>query len=401
MRRSAWLRSTVACSAAMSQRRRTSSRSRARSSGSSAARSDELVRVGREVEQLLGIVRAPDVLPAPAPQHHGRRSHPFGEVLDRHVGGGRRVTCERGREAAAVERGVGLEPAQLEQRRRQVEQRDRLGDAARRDPAGRGDDQRHARGRLEEGHLVPEPALAQHLAVVGGEEHDRVVAQAGLRERAEHLADALVGVADRRVVGVARAAHLLAGQLHVVDARHVAQPDAVRIGLIARDRCDRRRRDRRRVVEVPVTRPQLPRVVRTGERDAQEERPSGGIAREVVQLANCAVADLVVVVHLHRRRADPGRQHALHRVVPGQALRQRRTPVRRPVQVGGVDVGREPLLEAVQLVGADEVHLAAQARVVARRTETVRHGRLGGAQLGRVVVDADARREPAGEQRRA
>ena len=67
-------------------------------------------------------------------------------------------------------------------------------DAAGREPTRSPRDQRHARRRLEEGHLVPEPPLAQQLAVVGGEEHDGVVGQARLGERAEHLADALVDV---------------------------------------------------------------------------------------------------------------------------------------------------------------------------------------------------------------
>ena len=71
---------------------------------------------------------------------------------------------------SAVElRGVRV-PAQLEQRRREVEQGHGLGHAAGREPPRRPRDQRHARGRVEEGHLVPEPPLAQQLAVVGGEE---------------------------------------------------------------------------------------------------------------------------------------------------------------------------------------------------------------------------------------
>ena len=39
-------------------------------------------------------------------------------------------------------------------------------------------DQRHARGALEERHLVPEPALAQQLAVIGREDDERVAVEA-------------------------------------------------------------------------------------------------------------------------------------------------------------------------------------------------------------------------------
>ena len=54
-------------------------------------------------------------------------------------------------------------------------------------------------------------------------------------------------------------------------------------------------------------------------------------------------------------------------------------PVRRPVEVGRVDVGRQALLEAVQLIGADEVHLAGERRLVAGGAQHVGdRGRAGG-----------------------
>jgi hypothetical protein len=43
-------------------------------------------------------------------------------------------------------------------------------------------DQRHARGRLEEMHLVPELALTEHVAMVGREDDRGVVSEAGLLE---------------------------------------------------------------------------------------------------------------------------------------------------------------------------------------------------------------------------
>ena len=55
-------------------------------------------------------------------------------------------------------------------------------------------------------------------------------------QRAEHLADQLVHVRDRRVVAVPGPQHLGIGQRPLVDAGHVTQAHAVRIGLGARDR---------------------------------------------------------------------------------------------------------------------------------------------------------------------
>ena len=224
--------------------------------------------------------------------------------------------------------------------------------------------------------LYQRPALPQQLAVVAREEHDRVVLEPGLAQRAEHLADAVVDVADRRVVGVAGAPDLGVVERGGVDARHVAQPQAVRIGLRARDRPDRRQVDRVRVVAVPVLAAQLPRVVRMRERDGQEERAVVA-ARVVEQRAHGPRGDLVVVVHLHRRRADAGVSTLSIEWYQGRRSVERDAPVRRPAEVRGVDVAGQPVLVAVQLVGPDEVHLAGQRGGVARGAQVVRDGRLG------------------------
>ena len=114
-----------------------------------------------------------------------------------------------------------------------------------------------------------------------------------------------------------------------------------------------------------------------------------------------AEADLLVVVGLEAGGADAGRQHALHRVIPGQGLVQGAAPVRRPVDVGGVDVGGQPFLEPVQLVGPDEVHLARDRGVVAGGAQRVHDGGRAGAQLGGVVIDPDAGGVAPGQHRRA
>ena len=65
-------------------------------------------------------------------------------------------------------------------------------------------------------------------------------------------------------------------------------------------------------------------------------------------------------------------------------------PVRRPVEVGGIDVGRQALLESVQLVGSAEVHLAGENGAIVAKPESVRKGWNVGPELGGVVVDAGA-----------
>ena len=48
---------------------------------------------------------------------------------------------------------------------------------------GAGDDERHAGRALEEAHLVPKAAFAQHLAVIAGQDDDRVLGQRGRAQR--------------------------------------------------------------------------------------------------------------------------------------------------------------------------------------------------------------------------
>ena len=144
----------------------------------------ELVRVGIEVVQQVGVARAADQLVRAVPHHHLRRDDALGQVLAR--ARARRRARARPRagpaQARAVERGgraaVGPAAGELDERRPDIEQRDGRADApSRAMRAGLMHDQRHARRAVEERHLVPEAALAEHVAVVGGDDDDRVVAR--------------------------------------------------------------------------------------------------------------------------------------------------------------------------------------------------------------------------------
>ena len=168
----------------------------------------------------------------------------------------------------------------------------------------------------------------------------------------------------------------------------------------------RRRRCRREVyrlgrVAVPVAPAELPRVVRMRERDDKEERLGPGAACEVEELPHRGERDLVVVVLLQARLAPARTEDALHGVVPGELLAGSAAPVRRPVEAGRIDVGGEPFLEAVELIGADEVHLAGQAGGVAVGSQMVRQRWSRRRELRAVVVNAGPRRQPAREHRGA
>ena len=114
--------------------------------------------------------------------------------------------------------GRRIDTAERADRRREVDvRRERLRLRTRLRHARHAHVARHVHDLLvDERALRAQPVRPAHVAVIGGEDHDRVVVGAGLLERAEHRAERLVG-------------HLL--QLHVVV--EVAQPRP----LVARDRC--------------------------------------------------------------------------------------------------------------------------------------------------------------------
>jgi hypothetical protein len=73
--------------------------------------------------------------------------------------------------------------------------------------------QRHAGALFKEAHLLPQAVLAHVVAVVAGEDDDRVVGQAQPVERVDHAADLRVHEADAGVVGLHALAAQVVGQL--------------------------------------------------------------------------------------------------------------------------------------------------------------------------------------------
>src|SRR5262245_30822333 len=142
--------------------------------------------------------------------------------------------------------------------RREVDRRHRLADHPVLRDAGARDDQADAQQVLERpGSLQVEPMVAHHVAVVGGEDHERVFPQSPVLERAEYPADVVIDERDHPVVV---GGHL--GELPVGLLRHARNLGA----QVAELRVGERRRALQRGLVPPG--PHRGRVfaVRTGER---------------------------------------------------------------------------------------------------------------------------------------
>ena len=261
-------------------------------------------------------------------------------------------------------------------------------------------DQRHTGGPFVEGLFEPHATLTHHLAMVHAEDDNRVIGESRFLEDLHDPPDLVVHVAGHRVIGVAHSPEVFLGDGVLVLGVRVVQPLTVRVEVLVGDLAHARQVDVFAAVAVPVLLGRDERRVRMREGHGHEERALFRGAREVVQLLQPVVFDLVVVIDLQAAHARSGFDHGTHADAGGPVVRALE-PVRGPAEVGRVNVGGQAFLEPVQLVGSDEVHLAAEDCAIPRVPQVMRHRRRSGRKLGGVVERVDRMRQAPGQHRRA
>ena len=229
-----------------------------------------------------------------------------------------RVAAHGGDERAALDVVGDPDPDQVAERREQVDPRDeRVVDAAAVEAARAADDQRHAEAAVAQRRL----RAGERDPVVGREDHDRVVGDLLLVERAEHGADAVVERARR-----------------LLERRHVAPRDR-RVGQVGGRQRVERVPDRGRLEVVAVGLEEADREEERLARAVAQQRHGGG--RDVVDLGGVGVADEVVAELLgigghvllpHHRRPVAGVAQRVEDVLgrvgePEPAVRQPEHPV--------------------------------------------------------------------------
>ena len=237
--------------------------------------------------------------------------------------------------------------------------------------------------------------------MVGGEDDDRVVELLRGFQCGDQLAQKIVDIGDVGVIAVAGGAEIGVGHRVVSHGRDIIEALAVRIEGASLHARHLGQVDVLVAVEVPEFRARRIRVMRVGEGGHEAEGFFGLEAGVVIDFADGEEGGLVIELKLVGDLGDAGLQHARHVVVPPIDAFLRQVPVRRPAEVSGIDVGGEALLQPVQLVGADEMHLAGQRCAVTGQPEIVRPGGNGGGELGGIVIDAGARRQQAVHHRGA
>ena len=275
------------------------------------------MRVAVELEELRRVGLAEDELPGSVPQRHHGRDRALGRILHRHRSPPPGAAGE-GNQALPVGPGRDLSQRnarEFGQRRQHVERRDGGGDPPRGDPRRR-ERQRHARGALAEAHLEPQPALAQHVAVVRQEHHGGVLTEAAALQHLEDLPDPLVDVGDLAEISPPGAAHVLAADVEPLVVAHPHEPPGM--GIVRLEGHRRRLGLQRRAVgvEVPMSRPRDVGVVRVGEAHRQAPGPRIEPARQLVELGHRVVGHLVVVLELVGDLGRAGGGHGAEVVIP-------------------------------------------------------------------------------------
>ena len=316
-----------------------------------------LVRVGIKIEQQVGVKRAEDQLPAALAQAHHRGFAGLGRIFHRHraapplPSGQRQQRRTIGPGADVVQR----DPGQVAERGRDIQCRNRLADQAG-GKAGGADHQRNAGGAFEEVHLEPQPALAQHVAVVRDKDDHRLLPCR--LQRRHNLADLVIDIRDIGEIGAARPGDHVIGQGVAVPVAGIQ--DAARMGVLIVEGNGRDLRHQMRAVfvEVPVFPPRDVRIMRMGEADSHH--PGAGISRagKVIDLLRGVKGHLVVIFQLVGDLGHSGAGDRAHVVIPPVDPLTWAAVIGRPAEIGGIDIGGQPLFKAVHLVGADEMHLA-------------------------------------------
>ena len=98
-----------------------------------------------------------------------------------------------------------LHAREIAEGRQQIDQGDGIGAGRPCPPAVRiADDEGHPARPLIETPLLHHASFAQHVAVIAGEYHHRVLRQAGLVQGVQQAADLVVHVAHQRIIGAAK-----------------------------------------------------------------------------------------------------------------------------------------------------------------------------------------------------
>ena len=115
------------------------------------------------------------------------------------------------------------------------------------------------------------------------------------------------------------------------------------------------------------------------------------IRRIFHQFTPCEKTHLFVIFDLESSRRHTGLNDRIHIVIPFINAFIRRLPIRRPGEIGRIDIGGDTFFKAVQLIWPDEMHLARQTGAIAHPPQIMGECRHAGRELAGIVIGGDTR----------
>ena len=206
----------------------------------------------------------------------------------------------------------------------------------------------------------------------------------------EDFTDLVVQIRDIGKIRAARFSDIVLGDIKAAPVIGVENPFRMRVLIVIAKVRNLRQQMFTILVQIPVFLARDIRIMRMGKADGHAPRAVVLAARQIIQLGLGVIGDLIIIFHLvgnlgHTRACDRP-----HIVIPPVDPLARLAIIGRPAKIGGVDIGGQAVFEPMQLIGADEMHLARQAGVIPRAAQVVGIGGDITAELGRIVIDAGA-----------
>ena len=298
-----------------------------------------------------------------------------------------------------------IDTGEVKQGRHHIKRRGGRRHQSRSEATRRTDHQRNAGRALKKTHFEPETTLAQHVAVIGGEQDDRVLIELAFLERRQQFRNLVVEIGDVRCIGASAISNHLGREIVIPPVRHIEEPLRMNILLRVGDWRHNNVRQRSLRVKIPIFLAGNIGIVRVCKTHRQTERPILFGSRELVEPEFGVIGDFVVIFELVGNFSGAGIRNGTEIMVPPIDPLVRFRPVRCPAEIGRVDVCRQALFKTVHLIGTNKVHLAAEYGAISCPAQIMGEGRDRGGEFGGVIIDTGFRRQlprhEGGTRRRA
>ena len=173
----------------------------------------------------------------------------------------------------------------------------------------------------------------------------------------------------------------------------------MRVDLAFSQRSDFRIKFGNARIEIEEVLARYVRVMRMCETDRQTPWPLVVAARQIIELCFGLIGNFIVIFELVGDFGGTRSGDRTEIVISPVDTFTGLAIIWRPAEIRRVDVGGEPLLETVQLIRTDEMHLAGKRRLVASGAEMRRIGRDFRRKLRSIVRDASSTRQLARHER--